>query len=142
MEKRLTINAAELAYRIKDAVRTYLFENIGHAAPNPLFRRNPVVEMSRLNKRSVGAVPFPYNKFDIRIWSDDHDPPHFHVLAEGWDISFLIENGNVYRVNTTGKNSIMYNYIVKNVPIWLNMSCTARKDLSNKEYATLIWDSK
>lgn len=87
----------ELKYIIKDVVRRKIYEYCNHST---ILNMNPIVEMTRLNKREMGNVPFPYNKFNIRIWSNDHNPPHFHVIAEGWDVSFLIENGEEYRVNT------------------------------------------
>ena len=51
-----------------------------------------LVEMARINLKEIGSVPFPTNKFDIKIWSNDHNPPHFHVICEGWNISFTIED--------------------------------------------------
>ena len=51
------------------------------------------VEMARINLKEVGSVPFPTNKFEIKIWSNNHNPPHFHVICEGWNISFTIEDG-------------------------------------------------
>ena len=68
-------------------------------------------------------------------------PPHFHVIADGWDISFLTEDGTAYRVNKIGKNSSTYTYIEKNVPIWLEMENSANKKITNKEFAELTWDS-
>lgn len=132
------MTVGELKYLIEDTVRRYLFENVGHEKS---INRNPIVEMARLNNKDAGAVPFPSNKFDIRIWSNDHLPPHFHVIADGWDISFLIEDGRVYRVNKIGKNSSTYTYIEKNVPIWLEMENSANKKITNKEFAELTWDS-
>lgn len=38
--------------------------------------QEPLFEMARLNLNEYGNVPFPTNKFDIRIWSNDHNPPH------------------------------------------------------------------
>ncbi len=31
--------------------------------------KDELIEMAHLNKKEVGAVAFPSNKFDIRIWS-------------------------------------------------------------------------
>lgn len=128
----------ELKYIVQDAVRIYLFENIGHGK---LINRNPIIEMARLNTKDEGAVPFPSNKFDFRIWSNDHSPAHFHIIAEGWDISVLIEDGTVYRINKIGKNSSMYTYIEKNVPVWLEMKNSANRKITNKEFAELTWSS-
>lgn len=121
-------------YFIKDAIR----EHKRHCVK---LNNEPLVEMAHLNKNEYGAVPFPSNKFDIRIWSDGHNPPHFHVIAEGWDISFHIESGKVYRINTYGGSSKMYNYIIKNIPIWLQMKSKAFPNTTNLEAAIGIWSS-
>ena len=77
----------------------------------------------------------------ITMYYDDHNPPHFHVIAEGWDLSFLIENGELYRVNTIGDNMATYNYIVKQVPKWLKMRSKIFKHNTNQEVAENIWSS-
>lgn len=123
-----------ISYILKDAIR----EHKRHCVN---LNNGPLVEMARLNVDEYGAVPFPSNKFDIRIWSDGHNPPHFHVIAEGWDISFHIENGKVYRVNTYGGSSKMYNYIIKNIPIWLKMKSVVAPLMTNQEYAMAAWRS-
>lgn len=127
---------SELKYLIKDIVRRKLYEYCNHST---ILNMNPIVEMSRLNKKENGNVPFPYNKFDIRIWSNDHNPPHFHVIAEGWDISFLIENGEEYRVNTHTNDSKIYSYIVKNIKHWLQMKNFSHPYMTNQEYAEEAW---
>ena len=42
--------------------------------------KETLVEMARINLKEVGSVPFPTNKFEIKIWSNDHNPPHFHLI--------------------------------------------------------------
>ena len=128
----------EKKYKIKSLLRELLFQEINHSSSTPM---DSIVEMVRLNKNDTGAVPFPRNKFAIRIWSNDHNPPHFHVIAEGWDLSFLIENGELYRVNTIGDNMATYNYIVKQVPKWLKMRSKIFKHNTNQEVAENIWSS-
>lgn len=129
----------ELKYIIKDIVRRKIYEYCNHST---ILNMNPIVEMARLNKREIGNVPFPYNKFDIRIWSNDHNPPHFHVIAEGWDISFLIENGEEYRVNTHSNDSKIYSYIVKNIKPWLQMKNFKHSYMTNQEYAMEVWEDE
>lgn len=116
----------------------FLMESINHSVDDSL---DPIVEMSRLNRKDIGAVPFPYNKFAIRIWSNDHNPPHFHVVGDEWDISFLISDGSEYRVNVVGNNTTTYNYIAKNVPIWLKQTSKINKKITNQEAANIIWNS-
>lgn len=129
----------ELKYIIKDMVRRKIYEYCNHST---ILNMNPIVEMARLNKREIGNVPFPYNKFDIRIWSNDHNPPHFHVISEGWDISFLIENGEEYRVNTHSNDSKIYSYIIKNIKPWLRMKNFKHPYMTNQEYAMEVWEDE
>lgn len=129
----------ELKYIIKDMVRRKIYEYCNHST---ILNMNPIIEMARLNKREIGNVPFPYNKFDIRIWSNDHNPPHFHVISEGWDISFLIENGEEYRVNTHSNDSKIYSYIIKNIKPWLRMKNFKHPYMTNQEYAMEVWEDE
>lgn len=46
---------------------------------DPSLNKNDLVEIARLNVNEIGNVPFPSNKFNIKIWSNDHNPPHFHI---------------------------------------------------------------
>ena len=50
---------------------------------NPSLNKNDLVEMARLNVNKIGNVQFPLNKFNIKIWSNEHNPPNFHVIANG-----------------------------------------------------------
>lgn len=90
-----------------------------------------LVEMVRLNVNEIGNVPFPSNKFNIKMWSNNHEPPHFHVIANEWDISFFIESGEIYKVNKIGKDFKTYSYILKNVKAWLVMRCKILPRVNN-----------
>ena len=61
-----------------------------------------ITEMARINTDESNI--FPHNSYEIQIWSNAHIPPHFHILKDGWDVSFLIENGELYKINKVGKN--------------------------------------
>lgn len=138
MKDKIRIKLSDLKFQIKEAVNEILMRTINHST---ILNCDPIVEMSKLNVRQTGAVPFPSNKFDVRIWSTDHNPPHFHVRAEGWDISFLIENGEEYRVNKHSNDSKMYSYITNNVKKWLAMKSSIFKGITNQEAAMGVWDS-
>lgn len=131
---KLSVN--ELRYIIKEKVRECLMRSINHSS---ILNRDPIVEMSKLNIKQTGAVPFPSNKFDIRIWSDDHNPPHFHVKSEGWDISFLIENGEEYRINKHTNDSKIYSYIKDNIKKWLQMPNKLYGGITNQHLAYNTW---
>lgn len=99
---------------------------------------NMIVEMARINKNENNGV-FPFNSFEVKIWSNDHNPPHFHVIKDGWNIGICIENGKVEKIESKGKSEQVYNYIVENAPKWLEEKCAIKPKLSNRENAELIW---
>ena len=101
--------------------------------------KEPLLEISRINLKEYGNTPFPTNKFEIKIWNNDHNPPHFHVIYNGWNISFTIMDGEELRTETIGKNSSDYNYIKKNVPIWLDLKCKILPMVTNRENAMATW---
>lgn len=108
---------------------------------NSLENTSTIEEIARINKKESGNSIFPYNIFNVHIWSNDHNPPHFHVESNGWDLSFLIESGDFYKLNSSGNDKQTYNYIIKNVKKWLNMTCAVQPKLTNKENAELQWES-
>lgn len=95
-------------------------------------------EMAKINVKEFKGY-FPYNKFDIRIWSNDHNPPHFHVIGEGWDIVVEIETGDIIKTKKIGKNSKFYSYVKDVVKDWLKSKCAVSPKLTNKENALSIW---
>lgn len=106
---------------------------------NASLNKEALVEIARINLKEIGNVLFPTNKFEIKIWSNDRNPPHFHVICEGWNISFTIEDGRELEVKNIGSHSSTYNYIVKNIPIWLDMPCKIAPKISNRENAFIQW---
>lgn len=100
---------------------------------------NDINEMARINLDEGSNNIFPYNKFDVRIWSNDHMPMHFHVLSEGWDISFTIVSGELYRINRQGDNKKIYKYIVSNVKKWLNSESAIAAPFTNAQNAKIVW---
>lgn len=112
-----------------NSVQTYIEENYPQS----------LNEMARVNKKEFTGY-FPYNKFDIRIWSNDHNPPHFHVIADGWDIVVEIETGEILKIKTVGKSSKIYTYIKSVVKDWLKEKSAYNKKLTNKEAAQMYWD--
>ena len=64
---------------------------------------------------------------------------HFHVLSEGWDISFTIVSGELYRINRLGDNKKIYKYIVSNVKKWLNSESAIAAPFTNAQNAKIVW---
>ena len=132
------MNDVEFLYR---RLKQYINEEIRKiiSGKSVSLNKETLVEIARINLKEIGNVPFPTNKFEIKIWSNDHNPPHFHVICEGWNISFTIEDGRELEVKNIGSHSSTYNYIVKNIPIWLDMSCKIAPKISNRENAFIQW---
>lgn len=61
----------ELPNLDKLEIKQYIYENY----------RASINEISRINAKEFYGY-FPYNKFDIKIWSNDHNPPHFHIIGD------------------------------------------------------------
>lgn len=129
--------------QVKDIVRE-IVEQIAFSEGTDYYILNqiPIEEMAKLNLHDTGAVPFPYNKFDIRIWSNGHNPPHFHVIDKetGWEITINIETGQLISTKRVGNSSNIYRYILKNIPIWLKMKSLENKSMTNQENAMTIWN--
>ena len=105
------------------------------------YHDDSLVEMARLNKGETGKdAIFPYNKFDVKIWSNDHNPPHFHVISDGWDIAFTIETGKILEIKKKGKKQEVYRYICTHVDEWLNQPTAIKPKDSNRESALYAWE--
>ena len=98
-----------------------------------------LVEMARINLQENGKSIFPYDKWEVRIWSNDYFPPHFHICSEGWDVSFLIETGEELNINDKGDKPQTYRYMCKNVKKWLQSPCVILPKLTNQENAAMQW---
>ena len=99
-----------------------------------------IVEMARINKREGGNGIFPYSSYEVKIWSDDHEPPQFHVMKDGWNILFEIATGNLIRVEGRGRNVQDYDYIADNVKKWLVSKSANRPKETNQENAMATWE--
>ena len=138
---KIIITEKELEKMVKESVEQVLKEGClplnyaeTYVVPEPL------VEMARINKKESGNSIFPFESWEVKIWSNGHIPPHFHILKDGWNVSFKIEDGSVLQIEGEGKNKDIYNYMVANTADWLNQPCAALPKISNKENAILQWE--
>ena len=97
-------------------------------------------EMARINKKETGRCLFPYNIWELKIWSNDHTPPHFHIICEGWNVSYKIEDGSILLIEGKGKNGQIFDYMQRHVKEWLSTKCFAQPKLTNQENAMLQWE--
>lgn len=97
-----------------------------------------LVEMARMNVREGSTGVFPFNRFDIWIWSDDHRPPHIHLCeAGGTEVRFRISTGE-----TIEKKS-PYLEIAKgyeaDVKRWLDEPSALAPSVTNREACKIAW---
>ena len=137
---KVKITEDTLRNMVKESVKKVLNEEPALALnyyDAPQVESSLITEMARINTDESNL--FPYKSYDIQIWSNDHTPPHFHVLKDGWDVEFYIENGDLYRIKKTGDNKQIYNYMVKNIKKWLSSKCVVLPMVTNQENAKAIW---
>jgi len=103
-----------------------------------------LVEMARVNVREVDGS-MPTNKYDVRIWSNDHQPPHIHVTSPDrknadYEAIFEIETGNLIKVLFSKKNGVSFDNLEKLVKQWLNEKSSQVKDKTNREMSMIAWE--
>ncbi len=126
-KKRIKLTEQDLHEVVKEATMKVLNKGV------------LLTEMARINTKETGKGIFPFNSYDVRIWSNDHEPPHFHVICEGWNLLFLIENGELLEVKTKGEKEQVYNDICKRVKKWLSSPCSVLPNVTNMQNAYAIW---
>lgn len=82
---------------------------------------------------------FPYNKYEVKIWSNDYTPPHFHIKSDGWNISYIIETGDQLEVLERGEKESVYKYISNYVNKWLDSKCALIPQITNRDNAMAQW---
>lgn len=135
---RLTEN--EL-HKIVEQTATQVIDTMTTSMPYQVNTQSGMItEMARINKNETGRSIFPYESWEVKIWSSDHNPPHFHIIREGWDVSFTIEDGDLLMVKSRGVNKSIYYYMCGNVKRRLSSICSAQRKLTNQENAMLQWE--
>lgn len=115
-------------------------EVLGEKRDYIILNCEPTIEMARINTKEFYGL-FPYNKFDMRIWSNDHNPPHFHIKAEGWEVIVDIISGNIIKtISYNKKDSSIFTYIKDNIKEWLDSPNIRNKTITNRENAMNIWE--
>ena len=120
-----------------DKIVSSVINEVTSTCLNEKSNTNLLVEMARINTKDGGV--FPFNDFEVKIWSNDHNPPHFHIIKDGWNVAFSIESGEVLQIKTQGKKKRIYNYMIENVAQWLSDPCAILPAVSNKDNAMAVW---
>ena len=95
------------------------------------------MEIAKINSKEISV--FPYNTWEVNILSNDHNPPHFHIMKDGWDVSFMIESGKMLKINSEGEKIDIFNYMKQNVNTWLHSKCSIQPKVTNRENALATW---
>lgn len=135
--KKIVISESQFKGMISHAVKE---EAALHLPYYPSHEQDELNEMARINKKETGQCFFPFDAWELKIWSNDHEPPHFHILKDGWNVSFLIETGTLDRIEEAGTKQSVFNYMVTNVKKWLDCKCFAQPKITNRENAMLQWE--
>lgn len=97
-----------------------------------------LVEMARLNKDNGGNTPFPSNVYEVKMWSNDHEPPHFHIInnQEDWEVTADLD-GNILAVKRQSKK-MNIQQIEKMCKEWLSQK--NKYGTTNRVLAVQSWD--
>lgn len=125
---------------LKDTILETTQSVLNQSVPSESERPAILVEIARINKREGENGIFPYSSYKVKIWSNDHEPAHFHVMKDGWDILFEIATGNLIRVEGRGSNIQDYDYITNNVKDWLQSQCAIMPSSTNQQNAMITWE--
>lgn len=99
-----------------------------------------ITEIARINMKETGSCFFPFDSWELKIWSNDHEPAHFHIIKDGWDVSFDIENGSLIEIKAQGQKQSILDYMSQNVCSWLDSKCFIQPKLTNRENARITWE--
>lgn len=107
----------------------------------PLNKWFAVNEMATINKQENGMSLFPNNLCAIVVHNKEHNPPHIHIIMNGWEVCIEIESGDLYRIKKKGKKKSDLSYIVSNIKDWLDSTRIGHINQTNREFALEIWDT-
>lgn len=92
---------------------------------------------------------FPCNKYTLRIYAHERNPPHFHVISkdEGYEVELLIETGEFYKFIWRGTREMTDEFedVVKKAKEWLEREPAhpyMKVFGTNRRYLEIIWESQ
>ena len=100
----------------------------------------PFIETARINMKEPDGGIFPYSKWEIKIWSNDNTPPHFHIIADGWNACFCIDDGKLLKIESAGNKDSVYEYMIHYVEEWLESPCSILPQITNRQNAEATWE--
>lgn len=82
---------------------------------------------------------FPCDIFDVEVYENETPPPHCHILCDDWDIRVAISNGEILGTEKTGKDNLIYTYVEKYAPVWLNTPNAEFPSMTNRDVCEYVW---
>ena len=107
-----------------------------------VLNNEPLDEMARINMKETGnKAIFPSNKYHVWIWSNDHEPAHFHVEypEEGYECTYCISDGSLLEVKGNSDHCNIHRKVMRNVLKWLKQPCAINPKITNQENASMTW---
>ena len=99
-----------------------------------------LTETSRINMNETGGKSiFPSDSWEITVCSNDPYPPHFHIRRNGWDVSFLVETGELLEILHEGTEEDVLHCMQANVKQWLDSPSAILPQITNRENASAQW---
>ena len=138
-KKTIKLTENQLTEATKESLKNVLNEDFSIDLNSPE-EAEPILEMAHINSNETGNRSiFPFNSWEVKIWSDDHNPPHFHIKREGWNVSYDIETGERIEVLSKGDKSNIFDYMESNVKRWLDSPSSILPQITNRENARAQW---
>ena len=129
-KQQIIVTHSDLEEMVAEATKQVLQES----------RKRLITEYyERMNSEQGGGPIFPNNKYAIYVYGDDHDPPHFHIECEGWNVSFTIWKGDLLQIKGKGNKSDL-DYMIQMAPRWLNSRSLRNKRQTNRQRLIIQWN--
>lgn len=106
-----------------------------------------VSEIAQVNTYDNSLSYFPWNKYKLCIYSEDHLPAHFHIISrqENFDIRIDCFTGDLVSLHKYGNRKRGSNFtdIVKDVKKWLDEPTADNNlpGLSNRDMVRVHWNA-
>lgn len=104
-------------------------------------QKESILEMAQINTEDSSNSYFPWNKFKLYIYSNEHEPPHFHIINKqyGWDIRVDAITGDLVGVKKYGNRRKQDKFvdIIRDAKSWLKEP-SADPDYEGKNNADVV----
>lgn len=95
-----------------------------------------IVEMACMNLDEITGE-FPQNAYYVKINSNDHIPPHIHVITPDYNVRFRIDNGET--IEKSPEQLKIARPLVQRVKRWLDERSAADPSKTNRQACELEW---